>query len=102
MIGDLVMTQHHVCGKREAADPVSLGSYGIDAHEIRRIVKDGVVTREGKLVWEWWNPELVAGKKEGTTERRLIYRAARYREGEIRLPPGTEPPPARPGSPAPG
>ena len=49
MIGDLVMTQHHVCGKRVAADPVSLGSYGIDAHEIRRIVKDGVVTREGKL-----------------------------------------------------
>jgi hypothetical protein len=32
-----------------AADPVSLGTYGIDAHEIRRIVKDGVVTREGKL-----------------------------------------------------
>jgi hypothetical protein len=49
MIGDLVMTQHHVCGKRVAADPVSLGTYGIDAHEIRRIVKDGVVTREGKL-----------------------------------------------------
>jgi flavin-dependent dehydrogenase len=49
MIGELVMTQHHVCGKRVADDPVSLGSYGIDAHEIRRIVKDGVVTREGKL-----------------------------------------------------
>jgi flavin-dependent dehydrogenase len=49
MIGDLVMTQHHACGKQVAADPVSLGSYGIDAHEIRRIVKDGVVTREGKL-----------------------------------------------------
>jgi hypothetical protein len=49
MIGDVVMTQHHVCGRRAAVDPVSLGSYGIDAHEIRRIVKDGVVTREGKL-----------------------------------------------------
>ena len=49
MIGDLVMTQHHASGKRVAADPVSLGTYGIDAHEIRRIVKDGVVTREGKL-----------------------------------------------------
>jgi flavin-dependent dehydrogenase len=49
MIGDVVMTQHHACGKQVAADPVSLGSYGIDAHEIRRIVKDGVVTREGKL-----------------------------------------------------
>ncbi|MFM9197827.1 MAG: FAD-dependent oxidoreductase, partial [Planctomycetia bacterium] len=49
MVGDVVMTQHHVCGRRVADDPVSLGTYGIDAHEIRRIVKDGVVTREGKL-----------------------------------------------------
>lgn len=49
MIGELVMTQHHTFGKVVAADPVSLGSYGTDCHEIRRIVKDGVVTREGKL-----------------------------------------------------
>jgi hypothetical protein len=49
MIGELVMTQHHTFGKQVAADPVSLGSYGTDCHEIRRIVKDGVVTREGKL-----------------------------------------------------
>jgi hypothetical protein len=27
---------------------VGLGSYGTDTHEIRRIVKDGVVIREGK------------------------------------------------------
>jgi len=49
MIGELVMTQHHTFGKQVAADPVSLGSYGTDCHEIRRIVKAGVVTREGKL-----------------------------------------------------
>ena len=38
--------------KREAetdgAGTVGLGSYGTDTHEIRRIVKDGVVIREGK------------------------------------------------------
>lgn len=49
MIGALVMTQHHTFGRLVAPDPVSLGSYGTDCHEIRRIVRDGVVTREGKL-----------------------------------------------------
>lgn len=48
MVSDLVMTEHHTFGKRFAKDPVSLGSYGTDTHEIRRIVKDGVVIREGK------------------------------------------------------
>jgi hypothetical protein len=49
MIGDFVMTEHHTFGREIAPKPVGLGSYGTDAHEIRRIVKDGVVTREGKL-----------------------------------------------------
>jgi hypothetical protein len=49
MIGELVMTQHHTFGTETAPDPVGLGSYGTDIHEIQRIVKDGVVTREGKL-----------------------------------------------------
>ena len=31
------------------AKSVGLGSYGTDVHEIRRIVKDGVVAREGKV-----------------------------------------------------
>ncbi|MCA9039718.1 MAG: FAD-dependent oxidoreductase [Planctomycetaceae bacterium] len=49
MVSDLVMTEHHTHGREHARSPVSIGSYGTDAHEIRRIVKDGVVTREGKL-----------------------------------------------------
>lgn len=49
MIGDFVMTEHHTFGREIAPKSVGLGSYGTDAHEIRRIVKDGVVTREGKL-----------------------------------------------------
>ena len=49
MVSDLVMTEHHTFGKAIAPKSVGLGSYGTDVHEIRRIVKDGVVTREGKL-----------------------------------------------------
>ncbi|MCB1232701.1 MAG: FAD-dependent oxidoreductase [Verrucomicrobiae bacterium] len=49
MVSDLVMTEHHTFGREFVAHSVGLGSYGTDAHEIRRIVKDGVVTREGKI-----------------------------------------------------
>ncbi|WP_395737855.1 FAD-dependent oxidoreductase [Prosthecobacter sp.] len=48
MVSDLVLTEHHTFGRTIAPHPMSLGSYGTDTHEIRRIVKDGVVTREGK------------------------------------------------------
>jgi hypothetical protein len=48
MVSDLVMTEHHTFGRQVAPSPMSLGSYGTDTHEIRRIVKDGVVIREGK------------------------------------------------------
>jgi|UniRef100_UPI00378372C3 hypothetical protein len=49
MISDLVMTEHHTFGRQAVPKSVGLGSYGTDVHEIRRIVKDGVVTREGKI-----------------------------------------------------
>jgi hypothetical protein len=48
MVSDLVMTEHHTFGREIAPHAVSLGSYGTDTHEIRRIVKDGVIIREGK------------------------------------------------------
>lgn len=48
MVSDFVMTEHHTFGREIATDAVSLGSYGTDTHEVRRIVKDGVVIREGK------------------------------------------------------
>jgi hypothetical protein len=48
MVSDLVMTEHHTFGRQVAAPAIGLGSYGTDTHEVRRIVKDGVVTREGK------------------------------------------------------
>ncbi|WP_161604652.1 FAD-dependent oxidoreductase [Roseiconus nitratireducens] len=49
MVSDLVMTEHHTFGRTIAPNSIGLGSYGTDVHEIRRIVKDGVVTREGKV-----------------------------------------------------
>jgi hypothetical protein len=48
MISDFVMTEHHTFGREVAEKSIGLGSYGTDTHEIRRIVKDGVVIREGK------------------------------------------------------
>ncbi len=49
MVSDLVMTENHTFGRQAVPKSVGLGSYGTDVHEIRRIVKDGVVTREGKV-----------------------------------------------------
>lgn len=49
MVSDFVMTEHHTFGQKVAAKSIGLGSYGTDVHEIRRIVKDGVVIREGKI-----------------------------------------------------
>ncbi len=49
MVSDLVMTEHHSFGRVVAPASIGLASYGTDVHEIRRIVKDGVVTREGKI-----------------------------------------------------
>ena len=48
MVSALVMTEHHTFGREAAPHSVGLGSYGTDTHEIRRIVKDGLVIREGK------------------------------------------------------
>jgi hypothetical protein len=48
MVSDLVLTEHHTFGRQVAPHSIALGSYGTDTHEIRRIVKDGVVIREGK------------------------------------------------------
>lgn len=48
MVSEFVMTEHHTFGRQTAPSPIGLGSYGTDTHEIRRIVKDGLVAREGK------------------------------------------------------
>jgi hypothetical protein len=50
MVSDVVMTQHH-CQRREVADdPVGLGAYNMDSHNVRRLVTpEGKVRNEGDL-----------------------------------------------------
>ena len=48
MISDLVLTESHCRGEQTAPKSVGLGSYGMDLHEIRRVVHNGMVWREGK------------------------------------------------------
>ena len=55
-----------------APHSVGLGSYGTDTHEIRRIVKDGVVIREGKT----------AGSRGGAPPYPIGYAAIVPKAGE--------------------
>ena len=48
MVSDLVLTEHHCQGREVAPSSIGLGSYGMDLHEIRRVVHNGIVWREGK------------------------------------------------------
>ncbi|MDB6074702.1 MAG: xly [Verrucomicrobiaceae bacterium] len=72
MISDFVMTEHHTFGRQIVLDSIGLGSYGTDTHEIRRIVKDGVVCREGKT----------AGGRDGFGPYQIGYGAIVPREAE--------------------
>jgi hypothetical protein len=72
MVSSLVLTEHHTFGRKVAPKSVGLGSYGTDIHEIRRLVKDGVVTREGK----------VGGGRGGAPPYAIGYDALVPRRGE--------------------
>jgi predicted esterase len=51
MVSDYVMTQLDCAGTRKAADPVALGSFGMDSHCVQHIVTDnGKVQNEG-VIW---------------------------------------------------
>jgi hypothetical protein len=50
MIGKYVMTEHDVLGKRSVPQPVGMGSYTMDSHNVQRYVKaDGYVQNEGDI-----------------------------------------------------
>jgi len=50
MVSDYVMTEQNCTGKRVAEDPVGLGAYGMDSHNIRRYVDaQGHVRNEGDV-----------------------------------------------------
>jgi len=50
MIGPFVMTENEVLGKNPVPQPVGMGSYTMDSHNIQRYVKpDGYVQNEGDI-----------------------------------------------------
>lgn len=50
MVGEYVMTEHDVLSKREVPEPVGMGSYTVDSHNVQRYVKpDGFVQNEGDI-----------------------------------------------------
>jgi hypothetical protein len=49
MISDYVMTEHNCRGARVAEDPIGLGAYNMDSHNVQRIVKGGRTENEGDV-----------------------------------------------------
>ncbi len=50
MIGQYVMTEHDTFSEREITDPIGMGSYTLDSHNVQRYVKpDGYVQNEGDI-----------------------------------------------------
>lgn len=50
MIGTYVTTENDVLGKREVLDPIGMGSYTMDSHNVQRYVtKEGYVQNEGDI-----------------------------------------------------
>lgn len=50
MIGDFVMTEHEILGKKLVKNPVGMGSYTLDSHNAQRYIKpDGFVQNEGDI-----------------------------------------------------
>lgn len=50
MVGHYVMTEHDTFSEREITDPVGMGSYTLDSHNVQRYIKaDGYVQNEGDI-----------------------------------------------------
>lgn len=50
MIGEVVMTEHEVLGNREVSEPIGMGSYTLDSHNVQRyITPEGYVQNEGDI-----------------------------------------------------
>lgn len=49
-VGHYVMTEHDTFSEREITDPVGMGSYTLDSHNVQRYIKaDGYVQNEGDI-----------------------------------------------------
>jgi len=50
MVGDFVMTENEVLGKKEVPNPIGMGSYALDSHNVQRYVTpEGFVQNEGDI-----------------------------------------------------
>lgn len=50
LVGAYVMTEHDTFSDREIKDPVGMGSYALDSHNVQRYIKgDGFVQNEGDI-----------------------------------------------------
>jgi hypothetical protein len=50
LIGPVVMTEHHITAGTVARDPVGMGAYGMDSHNVQRYVTaEGDVRNEGNI-----------------------------------------------------
>jgi hypothetical protein len=50
MVGEYVMTEHELLGKRNVPKPVGMGSYTMDSHNVQRYVTpEGFVQNEGDI-----------------------------------------------------
>lgn len=49
LVGEAVVTEAHCRGGRVEPDPVGLGAYAMDSHNVRRHVVDGAVRNEGDV-----------------------------------------------------
>jgi hypothetical protein len=73
MVSDVVMTERHCRGELIVDDPVGLGSYGMDSHNVQRYVTaDGHVRNEGDV------------QVHGFPPYGISYRAIRPRRDECR------------------
>ncbi|MEO5715473.1 MAG: FAD-dependent oxidoreductase [Luteolibacter sp.] len=77
MIGNYVMTEPNLLGKRPTPDSVAMGSYTIDSHNVRRYVTgDGHVQNEGDIGAETAGPyEIAYGSiipKRGQADNLLV------------------------------
>ena len=63
MVGEYVMTENDILSKRIVPEPVGMGSYTMDSHNVQRFVtKEGMVQNEGDVGVSPEKPYLIAYK----------------------------------------
>ncbi|GEM_PF-668083 len=95
MIGAYVMTENDLLKKRVTPDPIGMGSYGIDSHNVQRhITPDGAVQNEGDIGVPTKGPYQIAygalAPKKGQADNLLVpvcVSASHIAFGSIRMEP---------------